>query len=284
MIPDQVYRNKASRRWLRWLVVAVRCYVILVLVVVLLENFFIYPAPRYPGGYWNAASLGAEDVFFQAADGTKLHGWFFPHPSARGSLLFCHGNAEHVGYLGDEMAELRDDHRLNIFVFDYRGYGRSEGSPHEVGVMADAVAARDWLVARTGVTQADIYLMGRSIGGGVAVDLAAGNGARGLILWNTFSSMPDVGARVFPWIPVRWLMRNRYDSLSKIPKYQGPLLQTHGTADHIIELKLAEQLFAAAKTPDKTFVRVQDGGHNDSPSVEFLHELREFFNRSCDTL
>jgi fermentation-respiration switch protein FrsA (DUF1100 family) len=172
---------------------------------------------------------------------------------------------------------------LNVFAFDYRGYGRSEGSPHEAGVLADGHAAHQWLAKRAGIQPNEIILMGRSLGGAVAVDLAATHGAKGLILWNTFTSMPDVAARHFPWLPVRSLMRNRYQSVDKIPKYSGPLLQVHGSSDQIIGFDLGENLFAAATTPDKKFIRVERGDHNDPPSEEFLQECAAFLDRICTT-
>jgi fermentation-respiration switch protein FrsA (DUF1100 family) len=247
----------------------------------LFENLIIYPAPRYPDGNWQTERYGCEEVYFASADGTKLHGWYFPNPNARGNLLFCHGNGEHIGYLGPEMAALRDDLQLNVFVFDYRGYGRSAGSPHEAGVLADGQAAQEWLANRAGIRLSDVLLMGRSLGGAVAVHLAAQNGARGLILWNTFSSMPDVAARHFPWLPVHWLLRNRYNAGEKIRNYSGPLLQTHGTDDTIIGFDLAEKLFAAATTLDKQFIQVVGGNHNDLPSPEFTAACAEFIDRVC---
>jgi fermentation-respiration switch protein FrsA (DUF1100 family) len=115
----------------------------------------------------------------------------------------------------------------------------------------------------------------------VVVDLATRQGAKGLILWNTFSSLPDVAARHFPWLPVRWLMRHRFNSLEKIPRYSGPLLQTHGTADRVLPFDLAESLFAAATTQDKQFIRVPGGDHNDPPAREFLAALADFIDRVC---
>ncbi len=270
-----------SRRSPRWLWNAARCYLIVLLLMMFFENLLIYPAPKYPAGDWQTAEFGCEEVFFSSADGTQLHGWYFSHPSARGHLLFCHGNGEHLGYLGHEMAQLRDDHRVNVFAFDYRGYGRSAGSPQESGVVADGQAAQEWLARRASVRPADILLMGRSLGGGVAVDLATRHGAKALILLNSFSSMPDVAARHYPWLPVHWVMRNRYNSLDKIPRYAGPLLQTHGTADQIVAFDLGEKLFAAATTRDKKFIRVPGGDHNDAPGHEFVVELAKFIDRIC---
>jgi fermentation-respiration switch protein FrsA (DUF1100 family) len=165
--------------------------------------------------------------------------------------------------------------RVSVLIFDYRGYGRSEGKPNEEGVLADARAARRWLAQRAKLAEQDIVLLGRSLGGAVAVDLAARDGARGLILENTFSSLPDLAAEHFPVLPVRLLVQMRLDSLAKIRNYLGPLLQTHGDADRTIPFCLAEKLFAAANPP-KCFVRAPGADHNDFPTRDYFQALDEF--------
>ena len=173
---------------------------------------------------------------------------------------------------------LQRELRVSVLAFDYRGYGRSEGRPHEKGVLADARAARDWLASRAGVAADEIVLMGESIGGAVAVDLAAADGARGLVLENTFTSLPDVAAYHFPWLPVRTFMRSRLDSESKIGGYRGPLLQCHGDADTVVPFALGLRLHEAAKAP-KEFVVISGGDHNDPRSPQWLTALDEFFDR-----
>lgn len=267
---------------LTWLVkglrVAALSYLGVILMLLFLENRLIYPAPRYPAGDWEAAHLPHEDVHFTSADGTKLHGWLVEHPQPRAVILYCHGNGEHVAYNDDLLAMLRDKFRVSVFAFDYRGYGRSEGEPFETGILEDAEAAQAWLAERTGLAQKDIVLMGRSIGGGVAVHLAAKNGARGLILESTFSSLPEAAAGQFPWLPVGWLMKNRYDSVTKIAAYKGPLLQSHGDCDSLISMSLAKKLFDAAAEP-KEFYCVSGGDHNCTQPVEYYQKLDEFLDK-----
>jgi uncharacterized protein len=120
--------------------------------------------------------------------------------------------------------------------------------------------------------------MGRSLGGGVAVDLAARNGSRGLIVQNSFTTLPDAAACHYPWAPVRWLMKNRYDSLSKISRYSGPLLVSHGTADTLVPCNLGRKLFDAAPGP-KEFIELADGNHNDEESAEYYLALDRFLDR-----
>ncbi len=261
-----------------WQVVraALICYLSIILLLMIFEEYLIFPAPRYPQGNWSPQGLGHEDAFFTAEDGTKLHGWYLEHSQPRAHLLIAHGNAEHVAYIRDELRDLRDRFQLSVFAFDYRGYGRSEGSPNEKGVLADGHAAQAWLAQRAGIAPGDIVLMGRSLGGAVVVDLAANNGARGLILERTFSTMPDAAAFQYPWVPVRLLMRTRFDSLSKIRRYHGPLLQSHGTDDELVPLEIGRRLFDAAPSTNKRFFAVEGAYHNDPMPPAYNDVLQQF--------
>jgi fermentation-respiration switch protein FrsA (DUF1100 family) len=241
-----------------------------------LEDALIFqPRPHSPAD--DERGLAVEDAWFTSADGTKLHGWFVAAEHPRAVVLYAHGNAGNVADRRDVLELFHSDMNTSVLVFDYRGYGRSEGTPSEGGVLADARAARRWLAARTNVCERDIVLVGHSLGGGVAVDLAAKDGARGLVLESTFSSLPDTAAGHFPLLPVRFLMRTRLDSAAKIANYHGPLLQTHGDADRIIPYELGRKLFGAAHEP-KQFVTVPGGGHNDPPSREYHAALDRFFD------
>lgn len=239
------------------------------------ENSQVFQPSVYPEGDWEPAGLEYEDAFFQAEDGTHLHGWFLAHPAPRAVILFAHGNAGNLSHRREMLEELRDRHQVAIMIFDYRGYGRSEGKPGEAGLLQDACAAREWLSHRTGVQEREIVLMGRSLGGGVAVDLAANDGAAGLILVSTFNSLVDVAEHHIPWLPADKLMVNRLDSLSKIDRYHGPLLQTHGDRDPVVPYEYGLELFGRANSP-KQFVTVSGGGHNDPLSEEFHAALEQF--------
>ena len=266
---------------LRWLGIRVLrsgalLYLLVLLLLVHFENTLLYPAPKFPDGDWTAAYLPHEDVFFNSADGTELHGWLVEHPWPQAVLLYCHGNGDCVGFLGQYLQELRDRQRVTVFAFDYRGYGKSEGSPSESGIVADGHAAQLWLAERTKRKPADIVLMGRSLGAGVAVDLAVTSGARGLILQNAPTSMPDAAARIYWFVPVHLLMKNRFDSLSKIGRYQGPVLSSHGTADDLVPYNLGRKLFEAAPGSHKTFFAIEGGGHNDPEPQAYDAVLDEF--------
>jgi len=242
-----------------------------------LERKLVFPAAKYPEGNWQPEGLGQEEVYFTSSDGTALHGWLVRHPNPRAVVLYSHGNGGNVTHRAQTLRLLRDRIGVTVMAYDYRGYGRSDGSPDEAGILSDARAARAELARRTGTREADIVLMGRSLGGGVAVDLAAADGARGLILESTFTSLTAAADANTGWMPVSSIMSNHFDSLSKIGRYRGPLLQSHGDADRVIPFTQGEQLFAAASGP-KRFVRIHGGDHNDPQTEEYYTELIRFLD------
>jgi uncharacterized protein len=238
-----------------------------------LEQRIVFRPVTYPKGNW-ALDPGVEDAWFQSFDGTELHGWYAAAQQPRAVVLFAHGNAGNITDPRPILHLFRDQMNASILAFDYRGYGRSCGRPSENGVLDDARAARMWLATRAGIPEADAVLVGHSLGGGVAVDLAARDGARGLVLLSTFTSLPDAAAS---HVPVRRLMHMHFDSLAKIGSYHGPLLQTHGDADRVIPFELGKRLFEAANEP-KQFVRICDGGHADLITPDSTRALDEFLN------
>lgn len=225
----------------------------------------------------SARALEFEEVEFTAEDGTRLTGLFAPHDNPRGVALFAHGNAGNVLTWLDTASELRDRHDLAVLLFDYRGYGDSEGTPSEEGLIQDARAARRWLAQRTGVTESDIVLIGRSLGGAVVTQLAADDGARGLILQSTFTSAPDVGNVHASWLLPSLTMQNRFESLKRIREYHGPVLVSHGDADEVIPFSHGRRMFAAAPGP-KQFVTIPGGRHNDPLGEEYTRALDEFID------
>jgi len=189
-------------------------------------------------------------------------------------ILFCHGNSGNITHRIEILRSLHNYVGATVMMFDYRGYGRSEGKPDEPGILADARAARAWLAEKAGVPPQRIVLMGESLGGAVAVDLAV-DGARALILENTFSSAPDVAAFHYPFFPVRLAMQTRFDSVAKIKNYHGPLFQSHGDRDSIVPLKFAKRLFEAANEP-KQFLLMEGHEHNDPHTQPYFAKLRAF--------
>lgn len=239
-----------------------------------LEDAMVYAPMAYPDGNWQPEGLQFEDAWFTAEDGTKLHGWFCDHSEPIAVVLFAHGNAGNLSHRARRLQQLHEEHHVAVMTFDYRGYGRSEGKPTEDGLFMDARAARRWLARRKNVAPQDIVLLGRSLGGGVMVDLAAKDGARALVLESTFTSLPDAAHKHFPWLPAGLLMHNRMNSLEKIADYHGLVLISHGDADRVIPFEQGQQLYEAAPGP-KRFVRILRGDHNDPQTTECGEALDE---------
>src|SRR5213083_1791298 len=154
------------------------------------ETRGIFQPAKYPAGEWNQTAVLVQDAKFTAADGTKLHGWYVAHEQPKGHALLLHGNAGNVTLLAETLRTLNRRHNLSVLALDYRGFGKSEGRPSEQGLYQDARAARRWLAEKEHIAENDVILMGVSLGGAVAVDLAARDGARGLVLASTFTSLP----------------------------------------------------------------------------------------------
>src|SRR5262245_1118169 len=189
-----------------------------------LESRGIFQPAKYPYGEWNQTAVVAQDANFAAADSTKLHGWYVAHEAPKGHALLLHGNAGNITLLSQTLRTLNRRHNLAVFALDYRGFGKSEGTPTETGLYQDARAARTWLAETPPTAQPDVILMGTSIGGAVATELASRDGARGLVLASTFTSLPSVAQHHQPWLPMNLLLSTRLDSLSKIKDYSGPIL------------------------------------------------------------
>jgi hypothetical protein len=276
---DEAHPDSKMKKTLRWLKIALGsiaiAYVTLMILLMFLEESMIFFPSPYPQGNWKPSGLSFEDAAFQAADGTKLHGWYVPHERPSAAVLFLHGNAGNITHRADSLQRLHDVVGAAVLILDYRGYGRSTGKPSEKGILADARAARQWLAKRENISESDIVLMGESLGGGVAGDLAAADGARALVLVSTFNRLPDVAAYHYPIFPVRLLMRTRLDSESKIGSYHGPLLQFHGCADTIIPLIIGKKLFEAANEP-KELVVSDCHDHNDTIPMSFYEKLKAF--------
>lgn len=286
MATDQLTHSEAptSRQSVvvRWAWRIARLVLIPYLCVLLLlmqwEQRLVFLPISTPEDEWNPDYLNFEDVTFTAEDGTRLHGWYLPHENPRAIVLFAHGNAGNLSHRADKLRRLHEI-ELAVFAFDYRGYGHSEGQPSEEGLYADARAARAWLAERENIAEDQIVLMGASMGGAVLIDLAAAEGARGLVLESTFDSLVDTAAHHYPWIPVGWLMQNEFRSIDKIGNYHGPLLQYHGGQDGVVPFENGERLFAAANGPNKQFIVDPDAKHGRRRGMEYEQALDAFFDQ-----
>ena len=232
--------------------------------LLLFENKIIFHPSPYPNGYWNPTTLGvpAQDIYFNSEDGVKLHAWFIPAPNADATLLWFHGNAGNLSHRLDNIQRLKRLN-LNIFIFDYRGYGRSEGDPDEKGIYKDSRAAYKQVLAMDGVSVDSLFLFGRSLGGICAVETAMNHPARGLILESVFTNSADMSRTIFPLIPLGWAVRSKLDAVGKVPHLKLAKLFLHGTRDDIVPYDLGRKLFEKAGNP-KAFYAIEGGGHNDT--------------------
>ena len=206
--------------------------------------------------------LSYEDVFFNTEDGIRLHGWFVPGTTDF-TWLWFHGNGGNVGHRVTEMALLHQTLGMSLLIFDYRGYGNSQGTPSEQGTYLDARAALHYLRERSDVDPRRIIYFGHSLGTAVAVELAAAIAPLGLILVSPFASVRDMARKVFPLLPFGWLVRDKYNSLARITAIKCPLLILHGDQDELVPFSQAEKLFQAANPP-KRFELLPGTGHNDT--------------------
>jgi hypothetical protein len=204
--------------------------------------------------------LPYEDIHLKTADEVHLHGWYIPAPDSRGAVLFLHGNAGNISHRLDSLQML---HRLgySTLIIDYRGYGNSDGKPTEQGTYLDAEAAWRYLTEQRHVPSCRIALFGESLGGAVAAWLAVRENPAALVISSSFTSVPDLGQQLYPYFPVRWLTRIRYDTRENLRLTTVPVLVAHSPDDDIIPFEHGRALFAAANSP-KQFLELA-GGHND---------------------
>lgn len=250
------------RRWLRVTLGVVVASLLLVGLSMVFEERLIFFPSRYPSGDWHPPGLQCEDVAFETQDGVCLHGWYCPVLRPRCVFLMFHGNAGNITHRVDRITSWQRLLNVSVFVFDYRGYGRSAGQPNEPGVYHDARAAYRWVTATKGIVPDDVVFFGESLGAAVALQLATEVPPRALILESPFTSAVEMGQRMFPWLPVRWIMRNRFASIEKIGRYHGPLLIIHGTQDTVIPFAMGQALFNRANEP-KRFYPVAGADHNE---------------------
>ena len=260
--------------------------VLLLLYTVLLvacENKIIFHPSKHPEGIWDPSpfNVQVEDIFFKSEDGTKLHGWYIPSSNARATLLWFHGNAGNLTHRLDNIQRLKDL-RLNIFIFDYRGYGKSDGTPSEAGIYADSQAAYDVLVAEKNISPQKMFLFGRSLGGICAVEVAANNPAAGLILESVFTSARDMASKVSPLLPIGWAIQSKFDAMRNVPHLKLPKLFLHGTKDEIVPYEFGRKLFDAAVEP-KEFYDIEGAGHNNTygmGGIDYFAALDRFISKT----
>jgi len=258
------------------------------LILYFMQPKFIYGPVRDIPYTPDELGLDFESIVFKTADALQLAGWYIPADDAEFTLLFCHGNGGNIMHRLDSI-NFFHDLGLNCFIFDYRGYGNSEGKPTEPGTYLDAQAAYKWLTEEKKVPRKEIIMFGRSLGGTIAAQLASKAEARGLIIESAFTSYVDIGRKFYPYMPVRWFARFSYRTTDYIKKVKIPVMIIHSRNDEVVPFEFGLELYEAANEP-KELVEIF-GSHNDGFLVsgeiykkawtKWLKFLREYESPAC---
>jgi len=264
-------------------VILVGGFVAFGLYLYLFQDRFVFYPTRQIEATPTDIGLDYREILIEVANGEQVHAWYVPAPAGtsgeggtgnRPVVIFCHGNGGNISHRLETIACLA---RLgaNVLFFDYRGYGRSGGSPSEANVYADAEACYRWLVDEGHARPDRIVWFGRSLGGAVAVEMASRTECAGLIVESSFSSARAMGRRMFPFLPVRLLLRYKFDSIDKIGRVKCPVLITHSRDDELVPYRMGCELFERAAEP-KSFFELA-GGHEDRgylQSEAYLEQIR----------
>lgn len=235
-------------------------YLGLGIILYIMQPTFLYCPVREVLYTPDELGMDFEDVVFKSDDGLLLSGWYIPAENSRLTVLFCHGNGGNMTHRLDSI-NIFYKLGLNCFIFDYRGYGSSEGTPGEEGTYLDVKAAYEWLTKEKKISPDDIIIFGRSLGGSIAAQLAARVEARALIIESTFTSFVDIGRKFYPYMPVRWFSRFSYRTIDYVKDVRCPVMIIHSRNDDIVPFEFGLELYEAANEPKK-FVEIS-GSHND---------------------
>ncbi|MCK5558231.1 MAG: alpha/beta hydrolase [Candidatus Hydrogenedentes bacterium] len=238
----------------------VSVFIGLAVILTVFQSRFIYFPERGIIMTPREIGLSYEAVNFEASDGVKLSGWFVPAEDPRGVVLFCHGNA---GNISHRLESIQVFHRLGLstFIFDYRGYGQSEGRITEQGTYLDAEAAWRYLVEKQHTDPTEIVIFGRSLGGAIGAWLAQDHTPSALIIESTFASIPDIAADLYPYLPVRHLARFHYAAINYLRQVHCPVLIVHSRDDEMISFSHGRRLLESANEP-KELLEIR-GTHNE---------------------
>jgi pimeloyl-ACP methyl ester carboxylesterase len=253
-------------------------YIALVIILTIFQSKLIFFPIRALEASPAAIELAYETVSFATTDGETLTGWFIGNDKSDDVLLFCHGNAGNISHRLDSI-RIFHELGLSVFIFDFRGYGESSGKPSEKGTYLDVEAAWRHLTDEREVDPSHIILFGRSLGASIAAYLAKQRPVRALIVESAMTSLPDIGAKIYPFLPVRLMCRFEYPTIDYIGEADCPVLVIHSPDDELMPFEHGERLFAVAREP-KQFLRIS-GGHNEGfllSSTVYIDGLREYIS------
>jgi len=271
--------KRLLRRMMPTLITILAVLVLGALLIRFMEPSLVYCPTRATEEFFqpNLKGVDVEDVFLHTEEGLRLHGWWIAAPDGRPTLLICHGNAGNISHRLDWIGTLARS-GLGVFIFDYRGYGKSQDKPIEEGLYRDATAAYRYAIDERGVLPKRLYLLGKSLGGAVALDLARREPCAGLILESAFTNVRDMARRTFGPLPVHWIAHSQYDNLGKVGRLKVPLLVIHGRRDAVVPFKQGERLYGAAPSP-KQKLWLPNADHNDVYMVggkDYLEAIESF--------
>jgi pimeloyl-ACP methyl ester carboxylesterase len=278
------WQRSRCRRVARFVVLACYIYIATLLVLLALEDRLLFPGATIARPWHEPPNdLRIRDLTFDSATGDHIHAWFSAPEGwtpQQGAILISHGNGGNLSRLSSRAYRWREALGRAVLLYDYPGYGKSSGRPSEDGCYAAGEAALRWLIESQGVPAGEIILVGESMGGAIAVELATRHRVRLLALHGAFTSFPDMAQVRFPCFPSRYLVHNRMDNKAKIHLTQCPVLITHGTADSVVPFHQGERLFAAAHEP-KQFVRLEGHGHAPPQEEDFFEMVRQFLAKTA---
>ena len=277
------WQRSRTRRIARFLVLACYLYVGTLLVLLALEDRLLFPGATF-GRPWRQPpdNLPVRELTLDSAHGERIHAWFSAPEGwlpRRGAILFSHGNGGNLSRIGGRAFRWRQQFGRAVLLYDYPGYGKSSGRPSEAACYAAGEAAFRWLVEEERVPAGKVILVGESMGGAVATELATRHVVRLLVLHGAFTSFPDMAQVRVPYYPSRYLVHNRMDNEAKIGHIHCPVLISHGTADSVVPFRQGERLYAAAGEP-KRFVRIEGHGHGPPNTAEFFETVKTFLTET----
>jgi pimeloyl-ACP methyl ester carboxylesterase len=278
------WQRSRCRRIARWIVVAGNLYVAVFFALILLENFFLFPAAIVARPWCEPPEyLHVRELDLISAAGDHICAWFSAPAdwtSDQGAVLYSHGNGSNLSRLTGRAFRWRELFSRAVLIYDYPGFGKSTGRPSEDGCYSAGDAAFRWLTEEQGVPVREIVLIGESMGGAIAVDLATRYSVRLMVLEGAFTSVPDMAQHRFPIWPSRYVARNRMDNEAKIGLAQCPTLIEHGRDDDVVPFQQGKRLFSAAHEP-KLFVPMEGHGHPPPNDQRFYEIAKQFFVRTA---